>query len=136
MGFWKKLLKGSTQPDKDESVGVDPTTNKKMTSSTSRPDLDELDDARYMGRTEDTKAQRRADPETQEVIRGADHYPKEAEPLARTDSSAVAGEVKPKKTEAEQRKTQPKPATEQKKTPKEAEPGTGKPQAGQHHEKD
>ena len=141
MGFWKKLFSGSNQPDKDESVGVDPTTDEKMKSK----DADEMSfrhGGKFSGRPEETKAQRRADPETQKLIREAEVYPNSDNatqtqtstdtPRPAVDSSAMG---KSDKTPEEKRATQPKPASEQKTTPKEAEPGNGPPQAGQHHRK-
>ena len=132
MGFWKKLFSGSNQPDKDESVGVDPTSDEKMKPKHD-PDVSHRDGAKFSGRTEDTKAQRRADPETRQIVQEAENYPNTSEPRPAVDSSAIG---KSDKTPEEKRATQPKPASEQKTTPKEAEPGNGPPVAGQHHRKD
>ena len=142
MGFWKKLFGGSNQPDKDESVGVDPTTDEKMKPKHKKADVSHSEGPKYTGRTEDTKAQRQTDPETREIIKDAEVYPNEAEtqgttePRGNVDASQAVGQTKPKKSKAEQLKTQPKPGAKQKTTPKEAEPGSGKTKAGQHKEKD
>lgn len=136
MGFWKKLFGGSNQPDKDESVGVDPTTDKKMKPKQQTSSASTSEGAKFSGRTEDTKAQKQADPETREVVQEAENYPKEEQPRGDVDSSAAVGKKGSNKTAEEKRKTQPKPASKQKTTPKEAEPGTGKPKAGQHKGKD
>lgn len=146
MGFWKKLFGGSNQPDKDESVGVDPTTDEKMKPKQQKADISQSEGAKYSGREEDTKAQRQADPETREIVKDAENYPSEAkttsggdsktQPRGDVDASQAVGKTKPKKSKAEQRKTQPKPGSKQKTTPKEAAPGSGKTKAGQHKEKD
>ncbi len=140
MGFWKKLFGGSNQPDGSESVGVDPTTGKKMKPA-AKGHPSGTEGAKYSGRTEDTKAQKRADPETREISQDAENYPQEAEPLktkprAGVEASAKVGKGEAQKSAAEKKKTQPKPASKQRTTPKEAQPGTPKPEAGQHQRKD
>ncbi|MCC5878913.1 MAG: hypothetical protein JJU03_03315 [Idiomarina sp.] len=137
MGFWSKLFGGSNQPDsaKGESVGVDPTTDKKMKPQQSNQS--DLEQAKYSGRSEDTKAQRQADPETRKIVADAEKYPKEAETRQTGGSTeAAVGKQNTPKSREEKLKTQPKPGAEQRTTPKEAEPGSGKTKAGQHHEKD
>lgn len=132
MGFWRKLLGGSTQPSKDESVGINPTTGEPMKPKHTE-DLTPRQGAGFSGRTEETKAQRQADPETRKIASEGEVYPNTNEHNVAVDASAIG---KPEKTPAEKLATQPKPAAEQKTTPKEAEPGTGKPEAGQHKRKD
>lgn len=133
MGFWKRLFSGSNQPDKDSTVGVDPTRDEKMKAEEKKSTASE--GAKFSGRTEETKAQKQADPETREIVQEAEEYPKESQPRGDVDAAKAGGAVKPKKSKEEQRKTQPKPAAEQKTTPHEAEPGTGKPHAGDHKKK-
>lgn len=132
MGFWKKLFSGSNQPNKDESVGVDPTTGEKMKPK-GPEDLKPRQGAGFSGRTEETKAQRNTDPETRKTVSEGEIYPNTNPHNSAVDASAIGKE---EKTPEEKRATQPKPATEQKTTPKEAEPGTGMPKAGQHTRKD
>ena len=51
MGFWRKLLGGSTQPNKDESVGINPTTGEPMKPK-HKDDLTPRQGAGFSGRTE------------------------------------------------------------------------------------
>lgn len=136
MGFWKKLFGGSNMPDKDSTVGVDPTTNETMRKHHKAADISQSHGAKYSGRAEETKAQKQADPETRDIIKEAEEYPNTTQPRSDVDASAAAGHNKPRKSKEEQLQTQPKPASEQSETPKEGRPDTPKPEAGQHKRAD
>lgn len=123
MGFWQRLF---TREDRQPA----PTKKADSKQQTMR------DGPKFDGREEETKAQKNADKSVREVIQEGEEYPDGTQANQGVDAGKVEGTTVPAKTKEEQRRTQPKPASKQRKTPREAKPGTGKPKAGQHKRKD
>lgn len=121
MGFFSKVFGGLFAP-KGESQ---PEAKKSASTEQARKDQDISHDEgpKYSGRQEETKAQKNADPETRDIVKEAQEYPKENKPNPAADASKTAGKTESPKSAQEQQKKQPKPGAKQRKKPDNAATG-------------
>lgn len=117
MGIFKKLFGGFFTPQdnqKKPSVSRDEPREKVAVEGGQSHE----DGPKYSGRTEETKAQKNADPETREIIKEAQEYPVNKDsPNPTADASAAVGKGHAPKSKETQEATQPKPGAKQRKRP-------------------
>lgn len=114
MGILNRLFGGLFTPqDTQKKPGVS-TDEPKEKVPTDGADSHE-DGPKYSGRTEETKAQKNADPETRKIVKEAQEYPvNEDTPNPTADASEAVGKGhSPEHKEA----TPPKPGAKQRKRP-------------------
>ncbi|RUO25449.1 hypothetical protein CWE09_01555 [Aliidiomarina minuta] len=114
MGFFSKVFGGLFEPKREPQPQPKPgSTGNKSKSQ----DISHEDGPKYSGREEETKAQKNADPETREIVKEAQEYPREDKPNPTADAAKTAGKTTSSKSPQEQQKTQPKPGAKQRKKP-------------------
>lgn len=125
MGIFNKLFGGLFTPQDDQRKPSVSTEEPKQKVPTEGAKSHE-DGPKYSGRTEETKAQKNADPETRKIVKEAQEYPiNQDEPNPTADASEAVGKGHAQKNKAEQEETQPKPGAEQRKRPHNDSSGKG-----------
>jgi hypothetical protein len=125
MGIFNKLFGGLFTPQDDQRKPSVSTEEPKQKVPTEGAKSHE-DGPKYSGRTEETKAQKNADPETRNIVKEAQEYPtNQDEPNPTADASEAVGKGHAQKSKAEQEETQPKPGSEQRKRPHSDSSGKG-----------
>ncbi|MGX5913724.1 hypothetical protein ACR0ST_03230 [Aliidiomarina sp. Khilg15.8] len=117
MGIFNKLFGGLFTPQDDQKKPTVSSDEPKKKVPTEGADS-HAEGPKFSGRTEETKAQKNADPETRKIVKDAQEYPtNEDKPNPTADASEAVGKGHAQKSKEEQEETQPKPGAEQRKRP-------------------
>lgn len=119
MGFFSKVFGGLFTPKREPQPQPEPVSAR---NSGKNEDVSHAEGPKYSGREEETKAQKNADPETREIVKEAQEYPKADQPNPGADAAKAAGKTK----SPESPKAQPKPGAKQRKKPTHASTGKSK----------